>query len=140
MIGVTMSTDEFHEALRLVYQFEDYAKLCSCGDPELFWKNIFWHLEQYKRDGKFAEPDYIEKHYVMVHVLDSWDLTEHGGSVYGAWISESGVRLLNALKVILMANVENWHDEESWWDRENELYPDGRDPAAHFVSVGEWKL
>lgn len=37
--------------------------------------------------------------YFVLYLLDHWDLTEHGGSVGGSWLSEKGRDVLAVLRL-----------------------------------------
>jgi len=37
----------------------------------------------------------------ILHVLDNYNFMEHGGSVYGSWLTDKGKNLLNDLSILL---------------------------------------
>lgn len=135
--------DELHEAKRALYQFQEFAKICTCGTPERMWRELGAALAAYHVEDKFAELGWIEENYLLAHVLDAWELTDHGGSIYGSWITPGGRRLRDALKLILFTGNPEVHcnDEETWWEAEHWLNPNGAytDSAGGFVIIGPWE-
>jgi hypothetical protein len=99
------------EQLRVELDF-----FCGCGDPEAaarallaildlhplyghhkdFWEGLFGH------DGGMG--------YLVLYFIDSLGLTEHGGSIGGAWLTAKGEALRDALR-----REQQLDDFESLW-------------------------
>lgn len=74
---------------------------CGCGNPEdaadallrlLRLHPMYEHgkeLDEWVGDNGLA--------YLLLYSLDRYDLTEHGGSVMGAWLTEKGTAVRDAL-------------------------------------------
>lgn len=82
--------------------------LCGCGNPEEAYNFCRAALMAFdRRDGSKrwvdaeaaieelvkAKPD-IAAH-VLSHMLNHYDLLEHGGSVGGSWLTENGERIVD---------------------------------------------
>lgn len=85
--------------------------LCGCGNPEEvynFLRDILALCDRRKaNDGgewintakatqelMMARPDIASE--ALLHILDHYKLTEHGGSVYGSWLTSLGEQFLDA--------------------------------------------
>lgn len=74
---------------------------CGCGAPESAAERLRDLLamhplyENRERLKVLVPDDGLE--YLLLYMLDHFDLTEHGGSVGGAWLSEKGKAVLEAL-------------------------------------------
>ena len=90
-------------------RWQDELKFCGCGLPEEVRAWLLgimtalakrgggtWteHSEMVATIG--ADPDMI--FYFVMYVLDAMGLTEHGGSVGGAWLTDKGRQLLVELQ------------------------------------------
>lgn len=129
---------ELHEARRTVRQFWHFTNLCGCGTPTLLAEQLLWALNAYGEPGTWhddrPDPDNNPTHMLLAYMLDAWDLTDHGTSLYGAWLTRDGVRLRDALRRIDL----NTFLDEDWWDVEHALHPKGRDGSGT-LSEGEWE-
>lgn len=125
---------DLHEARRTVRQFWNWANLCYCGNPHHMIEVLRTALALHSAPGEKYEPlppgtmDSPMALFVM-YTLDAWKLTDHGGSVYGAWLTESGVRLREAL---LKVDPDTVFDED-WWDVEQVV-----NPNPDGLCEGEW--
>jgi len=74
---------------------------CGCGRPEDASKTLLRILELHPLYDHRAELEaWITDEGVLellLHTLDSFDLTEHGGTVGGAWLSAKGEAVRDAL-------------------------------------------
>lgn len=84
--------------------YEDIG-LCGCGDPEGVVSMIGDYLKL-KKSQTYIDHDAIaefvdkwDAHLMlfMMYILDRKEFTEHGSSVYGAWITDKGERLLELI-------------------------------------------
>jgi hypothetical protein len=74
----------------------DFSELlCGCGEPGICWDALYDYLKfadagQYQRADNAFELFFM---YVISHIR----LTEHGTSIYGAWLTKKGKEVLNWL-------------------------------------------
>lgn len=75
---------------------------CGCGAPEQACRAL---LRLLRLHPLFDHRDEIEAwipdsgvEYLLLYALDKWDLTEHGGTVGGAWLTDNGKAVLAALE------------------------------------------
>lgn len=66
---------------------------CPCGAPYIFVNQLYEYLKIVEA-GTLPDDKYIAYEYLA----DRAGLTEHGGSVLGAWLSEDGKRLLKLME------------------------------------------
>ena len=105
-----------HPVARL---WHDEWKFCACGDADAIIAWLQKILEAYeaasaallgakehqKRRNALDVALGPEPHALfLLYWLDSQGLTEHGGSVYGAWLSDKGKAVLEMLR-----KRENWN-------------------------------
>src|SRR4051812_44267695 len=70
----------------------DKIHFCGCGSVDK-WGVLLAMLERSEAQGSFYKPwndwpgDAVE---FVAHVMDGWGLTEHGGSVGHAWLTDEG--------------------------------------------------
>lgn len=62
---------------------------CSCGSPEIIVKAMGSYLNLFLETG-YTPRIYTTEGLLLAYWADACDLTEHGGSVYGAWLSDKG--------------------------------------------------
>lgn len=91
--------------------YMDYVfEFCSCGIPVYAYKKAVEILDliEHRRDsGDYENPidkklmDLLDKDYsilYMVYHFDALELTEHGSSIYGSWITEYGKDFIRIMK------------------------------------------
>jgi hypothetical protein len=107
-----------HPVARL---FHEEWKFCGCGSPETVVKLVRDALAAIKArsDGEFKE-DYLvpvlgpldsPTRLFFLYWLDAVGLTEHGGSVYGSWLTDKGKQVLELLR-----GLGEGLDDENWSD------------------------
>lgn len=98
------------------YFWTEHMNLCNCGNPEFCQEKIKRYLEVLKewtdtdimpkfeiRQNGFMKNFGIDSVYddtlllFLAYVLDSYEFTEHGTSVGGAWITDLGRMYLDVL-------------------------------------------
>jgi hypothetical protein len=74
---------------------------CGCGDPEAaaqallsLLKNPSLYRNEYFYQTVLPDPG---TRYLLLYILDRFELTEHGSSIYGAWLTEKGKAVRDAL-------------------------------------------
>lgn len=85
--------------------YEDLG-LCGCGSPDdayalvrellalaPFYEDERWRLVEVLTGGGAA-------HHIIMSVLDSAELTEHGSTINGSWLTEKGAWCLQAMKSV----------------------------------------
>lgn len=82
--------------------FSDW--FCGCGNPEDAAATLLRLLELHPayEHGKQLEelvPD-TGARYLLLYSLDRYELTEHGGSVMGAWLTPKGEALRDGLRAV----------------------------------------
>lgn len=85
----------------------DQLGLCGCGNPACVHAMLIECLESFDRDKNGwgsgtgidriteivkSKPDVVAE--FIGHFLDQKDLLEHGGSVYGSWLTERGKQVI----------------------------------------------
>lgn len=76
-----------------VNEIMDMFEFCGCGCPDCFVEQLYEYL---KLVEKREIPD--DKYVAYMYLADNAGLTEHGSSVYGAWLSEKGKKLLKKME------------------------------------------
>ena len=75
---------------------------CGCGLPETAWARLCDILALHPLYDHLGEIDALIPddgvRYLLLYALDHFDLTEHGGSVGGAWLTVKGAAVLEALQ------------------------------------------
>lgn len=77
---------------------------CGCGSPEVACRTIMRLLELHPlhEPGHKAELRCLVSdtgvEYLLLYQLDHMELTEHGGSIHGAWLSPKGEAVLQGLR------------------------------------------
>ncbi|MER5608204.1 hypothetical protein AB0F93_00340 [Micromonospora tulbaghiae] len=129
---------ELHEARRTVRQFWNYANLCYCGTPSELMRLILGALDAHGQAGDWREderPDLSNPtHLLLAYQLDAWDLTEHGTSLGGAWLTRDGIRLRDALRRVDLDTAL----ADDWADNEYALYPKRRTGPTELLE-GTWE-
>lgn len=96
-----------HEALKEYFRYER-LKWCGCGIPEIALEQVRKFLDAYKdfdnRRTKLKEYFGVEYIYdnplllCLAYTLDAAELTEHGSSVGGAWLTKDGEDFLYCME------------------------------------------
>ena len=84
--------DEREEGLKT--EIMDMFGFCGCGRPEVFVEQLRQYLKLVEAKSDVAASDYYAPY---MYLADKAGLTEHGGSVLGAWITDKGKELLKRL-------------------------------------------
>lgn len=76
---------------------------CGCGMPEAACASLqrllsLHPLYEHRKEFEALIPD-DGVQYLLLYTLDHFDLTEHGGNVGGAWLTDKGKQVLEALNV-----------------------------------------
>jgi hypothetical protein len=112
--GMLLGPDDCHYATRTAAFYYGVLKFCGCGNPEeelVFLRKVLeaydacktgmeqgeWVAKREDIEACFGGNDDFWRHYV--YWLAALDLTEHGGSVFGAWLSDEGRRVLELLRL-----------------------------------------
>lgn len=86
--------------------------MCGCGDPGKAWQAVLDALE-------YAGTDHMKRNYnrewsgaewFLHYVLDDIELTDHGGSVCGAWLTDAGKEVL----AFLRKYGHEWQDSKAY--------------------------
>ena len=79
---------------------------CTCGDPDIFMDGLRQYLTLVKmsHDDRLPEEyrdENLQNDYYIpyMYLADAAGLTEHGSSVFGAWLSDKGKDLLKRMSV-----------------------------------------
>jgi hypothetical protein len=76
---------------------------CGCGSSEELAERAFKLLENFSHDDidkRFSVYDKVGDE-ILAHWFDSLDLTEHGSSVYGSWLSPKGEKIYKNIKDLI---------------------------------------
>lgn len=104
--GMLIGPDECHYDTEAEAMYYGQIGLCGCGKPEEVHRFLLECLaatcDDYETilDHKKvvelvkAKPEIVAE--FVLHFLDDRNLTEHGGSVYGSWLTERGKQVLEA--------------------------------------------
>ena len=85
------------EKLELIHELG----ICGCGNPELAYKGVYELLKNAKDRGDLlVKMDEAMLPYALclAYMLDNMGFTTHGSSIYGAWLTDKGVKLYDALE------------------------------------------
>jgi len=67
--------------------------LCGCGQPQICWDALYSYLQRTKFYCNTENPFEL----FFMYVVDHLKLTEHGTSIYGAWLTQKGKEVLTWL-------------------------------------------
>ena len=84
---------EYNEDLE-DYIMVDVLGFCGCGSPDTILRNLERYLDIVEK-RKYPKSDGL---LVYAYVADAAKLTDHGGSVYGAWLTDKGEKVLRLLR------------------------------------------
>ena len=99
--GMFIGPDDCHYKTKAEAIYYGRMGLCGCGSPSeiskflidclVFNENNIIDLEKLKLKVK-ENPDLVAE--FILHFLNSVDILEHGGSVYGSWITDFGKQVI----------------------------------------------
>lgn len=82
---------------------------CGCGSPESAFEGLKAILELHPLHDHRPEIEALipdeRLEYLILYMLDHLDLTEHGGTVGGGWLTETGQAVLDALRTFPMEDI-----------------------------------
>jgi hypothetical protein len=86
------------------------ANFCGCGRPGDVMALVLKALEDHGEpgpefDGGPAWDWNDARTWLLGYSLDAWELTEHGGGVGGAWLTDKGMALRDALRAVDFTTV-----------------------------------
>lgn len=86
---------------------------CGCGSPESAWQTIRDYLYNFSLvdddwDKRTLQIETGEQ-YIVAYLLDHLGLIEHGSSIWGSWLTDSGEEALEFLNKW----GANWQESES---------------------------
>lgn len=103
-LGISENDYGYVDSQGFYYNFLENAiwggvfDFCCCGDVSKGLKAIKECLEAVESKEAKDESDF--RFYVLFYVLDKLELTEHGFSIYGSWLSEKGKDVLTVLRYL----------------------------------------
>ena len=83
---------------------------CGCGDRGYELERIYKTLKILNREDRLDREEIypVENGYqIYLYLLDKFEFTEHGYSIYGSWLTEKGKALMYVLRHILGHDVED---------------------------------
>jgi hypothetical protein len=81
-----------------------FGMFCGCGQPDAAWNAVLTELKRCHHNhlaeslSEHIYPPETGEWYVMAYVLEHCDLTEHGGSVGGSWLTPDGQDAMDFLE------------------------------------------
>ncbi len=86
--------------------------LCGCGDHTPVWEAVVWELDRCGTRFSTGNRSDLEtgRQELIAHLLCHLELTEHGSSVYGGWLTEKGIDVLGFLK----SHGADWEEKADW--------------------------
>ena len=101
--GYLIGPDGCHYDNEAAAMYFDQIGLCGCGSPGEVHQFLLDCMSATKETSDIldyekikdlikANPDTVTQ--LVLHFLDSRDLTEHGGSVWGSWLTDRGKQVL----------------------------------------------
>lgn len=83
----------------VIKEMFDLFGFCSCGNPWKATEYIKKYLTEISKDmDKRGDLESDVAYWLTAYLCDAHGLTEHGGSVGGAWLTELGKEWLEKLK------------------------------------------
>ena len=79
--------------------------MCGCGQPQICWNILFTYLEHCASEPFYHNTENPFELFFM-YVVDHLKLTEHGTSIYGAWVTDKGKEVL----IWLRQNIDKIND------------------------------
>ena len=66
---------------------------CNCANPDELINQVRRYLKRRKHPINTSNKDLL-----MAYFCDKYGYTDHGGSVFGAWVSQKGEKLLKEME------------------------------------------
>lgn len=85
----------------------EYMNLCGCGETDAVQEIIKTYLNAIKNNSDEVlkmEGNEALLFLFMMYVLDSYEFTDHGSSIYGATLTELGKMYLDVLNIYTKIN------------------------------------
>lgn len=104
-----MTVDEANYIVQ--HYYFDVLGFCGCYTPNMALNLIEQGLERFDRDNSkewVNQTEWVDNNLILAYLLSSLDLTEHGSSVGGSWLTAKGKKLLEALRL----SNDQWEDFE----------------------------
>ncbi|WP_121701525.1 hypothetical protein [Streptomyces sp. E5N298] len=92
--------------------FYEGLGLCGCGNPDdayilvrdllalaPFYKDDGWRLAEVLTGGGAA-------HHIIMSLLDTAGLTEHGSTINGSWLTDKGAWCLQAMRTVTFEQMD----------------------------------
>lgn len=98
-------------ACDLVDRFWSFAKLCTCGNPEDLAGLVLAGLDAHHAPGDLGHAwpgEWVAANLALAYMLDAWELTEHGSTIHGGWLTPDGAALREALRTADLRTVLDW--------------------------------
>ena len=77
---------------------------CGCGDCQYELERLYATLEILKREDRTDRNELYDVnngYQIYLYLLDRYEFTEHGSSIYGSWLTDKGEALYKVLNYIL---------------------------------------
>lgn len=71
---------------------------CCCGNPEIVLLAMSRVLKKF---SNLKHDNTLEEDLIYLYVADRAELMEHGGSVYGSWVTEKGEAFIRLVDVLV---------------------------------------
>lgn len=99
---------------RLEEEILDLFGFCHCGDPETIADGLQRSLNIIRIRGECRKPVgdlFSEADVAYLYLADKAGLTDHGGSVFSAWLTPKGEKLLKRLNMTFY-QFARWQDKK----------------------------
>lgn len=97
--------------------------ICGCGIPEEAYQAVLDMLKRAedRKNGKLILDNNNPHELFMAYILDHLGLLEHGSSIYGAWLTDKGKKMLEALEKFAGCEFDFnlCFDDDYFWRIEN---------------------
>ena len=112
--------------------------ICGCGNPEEAYQAVLDMLKRAedRKNGKLILDDNNPHELFMAYILDHLGLLEHGSSIYGAWLTAKGKKMLEALEKFAECefDFDLCFDDEYFWKYEKR---EANDKLASYIEYIE---
>lgn len=86
-----MSIEE--QSDELITEVFDMLGFCPCGNPEEIVEDMYQYLRRVKMKHHLPQ-----RYLIYAYLADAHGLTDHFGSVYGAWLTQKGEGILEKME------------------------------------------